>query len=189
MGQELTQVPCPRCGIPGDADPGLSRWQCTSCGSGYFLRRCSACTRVSYVDGLQGFRTALAGSWCGHFNSGFSHEPGPGRGERGRTGRRAGRLRPGGQLGRATVRAARGFRARTRDRGRGGSVARTRPAQLTWLCASPVQPGGQPDRGRAPSARASRMPPPGPLTLREAKPRSRRGPAGGRRGASGCRRP
>jgi hypothetical protein len=77
MGQELTQVPCPQCGTSGDADPGLSRWQCTSCGNGYFLRRCSACARVSYVDGLQGFRLPWPCTWCGHFNSGFSQNQDP----------------------------------------------------------------------------------------------------------------
>jgi len=72
MGQELTRVLCPECGTLGEADPGLSRLQCAECGNGYFLRRCSACTRVSYVDGLQGIRMPWPCTWCGHFNPGFS---------------------------------------------------------------------------------------------------------------------
>jgi len=77
MGQELTQVLCPECGASGDADPGRSRWQCTSCGSGYFLRRCSACARVSYVDGLQGIRLPWPCTWCGQFNAGFRQNEDP----------------------------------------------------------------------------------------------------------------
>lgn len=71
-------MPCPECGIPGDPpDPGLSRWQCTKCGNGYFLRRCSACARVSFVDGLQGFRQPWPCTWCGQFNSGFRQNQDP----------------------------------------------------------------------------------------------------------------
>ena len=72
MGRELTQVLCPECGTFGEADPGLSRWQCANCGGGYFLRRCGACARVSYVNGLQGFRLPWPCTWCGEFNRGFS---------------------------------------------------------------------------------------------------------------------
>jgi ribosomal protein S27AE len=77
MGQELTQVLCPECGTFGESDPELSRWQCAKCGGGYFLRRCRACARVSYVDGLQGFRLPWPCTWCGQFNRGFSqnHDP------------------------------------------------------------------------------------------------------------------
>ncbi|MGH3169347.1 MAG: hypothetical protein ACRDN0_26130, partial [Trebonia sp.] len=65
MSQEVTRVPCPECGIYGEAaDPGTSRWQCSQCGNGFFLRRCSACVRVSYVDGLQGFRSPWSCVWC-----------------------------------------------------------------------------------------------------------------------------
>jgi len=77
MGQELTQVLCPECGTFGESDPGLSRVQCAQCGGGYFLRRCSACARVSYVDGLQGFRVPWPCSWCGEFNRGFSQNQDP----------------------------------------------------------------------------------------------------------------
>jgi hypothetical protein len=77
MGQELTRVLCPECGTAGESDPDLSRWQCTKCGSGFFLRRCSACTRVSYVDGLQGFRLPWPCAWCGRFNTGFSQNQDP----------------------------------------------------------------------------------------------------------------
>jgi ribosomal protein S27AE len=77
MGQELTQVLCPECGASGEADPDLTRWQCSKCGSGFFLRRCSACTRVSYVDGLQGFRLPWPCTWCGQFNAGFSQNQDP----------------------------------------------------------------------------------------------------------------
>lgn len=77
MGQELTRMLCPECGTAGEADPDQSRWQCTQCGGGFFLRRCSACTRVSYVDGLQGFRLPWACAWCGRFNTGFSQNQDP----------------------------------------------------------------------------------------------------------------
>ena len=68
---------CPECRTFGESDPELSRWQCTKCGSGYFLRRCSACARVSYVDGLQGFRLPWPCTWCGQFNRGFSQNQDP----------------------------------------------------------------------------------------------------------------
>jgi len=77
MGQELTRVLCPECGTAGESDPDQSRWQCTKCGRGFFLRRCSACTRVSYVDGLQGFRLPWPCAWCGRFNTGFSQNQDP----------------------------------------------------------------------------------------------------------------
>jgi hypothetical protein len=77
MGQELTQVLCPECRASGEADPGLTRWQCRKCGSGFFLRRCSVCARVSYVDGLQGFRLPWPCTWCGQFNAGFSQNQDP----------------------------------------------------------------------------------------------------------------
>src|SRR6185437_3020928 len=77
MGQELTQMLCPECGTAGECDPGLSRWQCTKCGNSFFLRRCSACARVSYVDGLQGFRMPWPCTWCGRFNKGFSQNQDP----------------------------------------------------------------------------------------------------------------
>jgi hypothetical protein len=77
MGQELAQVMCPECGVPGESDPQLSRWQCSKCGNAFFLRRCSACARVSYVDGLQGFHTPWPCTWCGQFNSGFSQNRDP----------------------------------------------------------------------------------------------------------------
>jgi ribosomal protein L37AE/L43A len=77
MGQELTQVLCPECGTAGESDPGLSWWQCTKCGNGIFLRRCSACSRVSYVDGLQGIRMPWPCTWCGRFNKGFNQNQDP----------------------------------------------------------------------------------------------------------------
>jgi hypothetical protein len=77
MGQELTQVLCPECGTFGESDPEQSRWQCTKCGSGYFLRRCSACARVAYVYGLQGFHLPWPCTWCGQFNRGFSQNQDP----------------------------------------------------------------------------------------------------------------
>jgi hypothetical protein len=77
MGQELTQVLCPECGTSGESDPKLSRHQCANCGSGYFLRRCRACARVSYVDGLQGFRMPWPCTWCGQFNQGFRQNRDP----------------------------------------------------------------------------------------------------------------
>lgn len=77
MGQVLTHVPCPTCGTSGDSDPEQSHWQCSNCGNGFFLRRCTACSRVSFVDGLQGFRTPWPCTWCGQYNQGFSqnHDP------------------------------------------------------------------------------------------------------------------
>jgi hypothetical protein len=77
MGQKLVQVLCPECGEPGESDPQQSRRQCAGCGNAFFLRRCSACVRVSHVDGLQGFRTPWPCTWCGQFNTGFSqnHDP------------------------------------------------------------------------------------------------------------------
>ena len=77
MGQELTQVLCPECGTLGESDPRQSRWQCDGCGNGFFLRRCSACARVSYVDGLQGFRMPWPCTWCGQYNSGFCQNGDP----------------------------------------------------------------------------------------------------------------
>jgi len=77
MGQELTHVPCPECGTSGESDPEQSHWQCSNCGNGYFLRRCTACSRVSYVDGLQGFHTPWPCTWCGRYNQGFSQNQDP----------------------------------------------------------------------------------------------------------------
>ena len=71
-------MPCPECGTHGEApDPEASRWQCSSCGNGFFLRRCSACARISYVDGLQGFHSPWPCMWCGQFNRGFNQNMDP----------------------------------------------------------------------------------------------------------------
>jgi len=74
---QLTRVPCPECGTSGESDPEQSHWQCSDCGKGFFLRRCTACSRVSYVDGLQGFHTPWPCTWCGQYNQDFSqnHDP------------------------------------------------------------------------------------------------------------------
>ena len=77
MGVEVTQVLCPECRIPGTADPGATRWQCGSCGNGFFLRRCAACRRVSFVDGLQGFRMPWPCQRCGQFNRDFNQNQDP----------------------------------------------------------------------------------------------------------------
>jgi ABC-type phosphate transport system substrate-binding protein len=77
MGQVLTHVPCPECGTSGDSDPEQSHWQCGNCGNGFFLRRCTACSRVSFVDGLQGFRMPWPCTWCGQYNQGFSQNQDP----------------------------------------------------------------------------------------------------------------
>jgi len=77
MGQELTHVPCPECATTGELDPGQSHWQCSNCGNGFFLRRCTACFRVSYVDGLQGFHMPWPCTWCGGYNQGFSQNQDP----------------------------------------------------------------------------------------------------------------
>jgi ABC-type phosphate transport system substrate-binding protein len=77
MGQVLTRVPCPECGTAGDSDPEQSHWQCGNCGNGFFLRRCAACARVSFVDGLQGFRMPWPCTWCGQYNQGFRQNQDP----------------------------------------------------------------------------------------------------------------
>jgi len=77
MGQELTEVLCPECGASGESDPQQSRWQCGNCGNGFFLRRCMACTRVSFVDGLQGFHMPWPCTWCGQYNRGFRQNQDP----------------------------------------------------------------------------------------------------------------
>ena len=77
MGQELSYVPCPECGTSGESDPEQSHWQCSNCGDGFFLRRCTACSRVSYVDGLQGFHTPWPCTWCGQYNQGFRQNQDP----------------------------------------------------------------------------------------------------------------
>ena len=77
MGHELAHVPCPACGTSGESDPEQSHWQCSNCGNGFFLRRCTACSRVSYVDGLQGFHTPWPCTWCGRYNQGFSQNQDP----------------------------------------------------------------------------------------------------------------
>ena len=70
-------MPCLECGTSGDSDPEQSHWQCSNCGNGFFLRRCTACSRVSYVDGLQGFHTPWPCTWCGRYNQGFSQNKDP----------------------------------------------------------------------------------------------------------------
>jgi hypothetical protein len=52
-------------------DLSLTRWQCRACGHSYFLRRCAACQRVSYVDGFQGYNQSWACTWCAQPNAGF----------------------------------------------------------------------------------------------------------------------
>ncbi len=70
-------MPCPECGTSGESDAGQSHWQCRNCGKGFFLRRCTACSRVSYVDGLQGFHTPWPCTWCGQYNHGFRQNQDP----------------------------------------------------------------------------------------------------------------
>lgn len=70
-------MPCPECGTSGEADPEQTHWQCSNCGNGFFLRRCTACSRVSYVDGLQGFHTPWPCTWCGQYNQGFRQNQDP----------------------------------------------------------------------------------------------------------------
>ena len=77
MSQEPVRLMCPACDASGQADSESSRWQCTGCGNGFFLRRCSACARASYVDGLQGFHMPWPCTWCGEFNAGFSQNRDP----------------------------------------------------------------------------------------------------------------
>src|SRR5215469_4778475 len=77
MGQELAHVPCPECGTSGESDPEQSHWRCGTCRNGFFLRRCTACSRVSYVDGLQGFHTPWPCTWCEQYNQGFRQNQDP----------------------------------------------------------------------------------------------------------------
>src|SRR5579863_3526830 len=77
MRQVLTHMPCPECGTSGESDPEQSHWQCGNCGQGFYLRRCTACFRVSYVDGLQGFHTPWPCTWCGQYNQGFRQNQDP----------------------------------------------------------------------------------------------------------------
>ena len=44
---------------------------------GILLARCTACSRVSYVDGLQGFHTPWPCTWCGQYNHGFRQNQDP----------------------------------------------------------------------------------------------------------------
>jgi hypothetical protein len=68
----VAEIPCPRCRVTGTVpDPSLTRWQCRACGHSYFLRRCAACRRVSYVDGFQGYNQSWACTWCAQPNAGF----------------------------------------------------------------------------------------------------------------------
>jgi hypothetical protein len=77
MGQELVRLLCPECGTPGESDSRLTRWPCGNCGNAFFLRRCSVCARVSYVDGLQGIRMPWACMWCAQVNTGFRQNRDP----------------------------------------------------------------------------------------------------------------
>src|ERR1700742_1839524 len=71
-GGPVAEIPCPRCRTTGIVpDPGVTRWQCRACGHSYFLRRCAACRRVSYVDGFQGYNQSWACTWCAQPNAGF----------------------------------------------------------------------------------------------------------------------
>src|SRR6201992_15799 len=71
-GGPVAEIPCLRCRTTGIVpDPGVTRWQCRACGHSYFLRRCSACRRVSYVDGFQGYNQSWACTWCAQPNRGF----------------------------------------------------------------------------------------------------------------------
>jgi hypothetical protein len=74
----VAEIPCPRCRATGTVpDPGLSRWQCRACGHSYFLRRCTACRRVSYVGGFQGYNQSWACTWCAQPNAGFRQRRDP----------------------------------------------------------------------------------------------------------------
>src|SRR6201992_3592443 len=71
-GGPVAEIPCLRCRTTGIVpDPGVTRWQCRACGHSYFLRRCSACRRVSFVDGVQGSNQSWACTWCAQPNRGF----------------------------------------------------------------------------------------------------------------------
>ena len=137
MGQVLTRVPCPECGTSGDSDPEQSHWQCSNCGNGFFLRRCTACSRVSYVDGLQGFHTPWPCTWCGRYNQGFSQNQDPAAASAAELAAEVHRYgRPGSPAGPDT-----GGRDRTpaHDTGRGpGQSGRTIAA---------ARPGPHPDPG------------------------------------------
>jgi hypothetical protein len=74
----VAEIPCPRCRATGTVpDPGLTRWQCRACGHSYFLRRCAACRRVSYVGGFQGYNQSWGCTWCAQPNAGFRQRRDP----------------------------------------------------------------------------------------------------------------
>jgi ABC-type phosphate transport system substrate-binding protein len=68
---------CLECGTSGESDPEQSHWQCRNCGNGFYLRRCTSCSRVSYVNGLQGFHTPWPCTWCRQYNEGFRQNQDP----------------------------------------------------------------------------------------------------------------
>ena len=143
-------------------DPDQSRWQCTKCGRGFFLRRCSACTRVSYVDGLQGFHMPWPCAWCGRFNTGFSQNQDP-----------------------AEASAAELAAELTRYGPPGGAAG---PEAGDEATSAPITDSGPPptrepgDRDPAWAATAAR---PGTAQPRPGQAASGRGPGSGARGASG----
>jgi hypothetical protein len=171
MGQELTQVLCPECGTSGESDPEQSRWQCTNCGNGFFLRRCTECARVSYVDGLQGFHMPWPCTWCGQYNRGFSQNQDPAAATAAELAAEVHRYgRRGNPAGPET-----GGQDRTQAHnmtaalGPGSPGAQSRDAQSPGRPASPAGPGARSPRyGQVPPAPPPRRsaPPPGRLVVR-----------------------
>ena len=72
MERESVRVTCAKCGVVGKADPNPSSWQCANCHKGFFVRRCAACARVSFVDALHEFKRDRPCGWCGQSNTGLA---------------------------------------------------------------------------------------------------------------------
>jgi hypothetical protein len=70
--REFVRVRCPKCGVTSNADPRPSSWQCTSCQKDFFLRRCSSCFRVCFVDAKHEYKREWPCNWCGEPNTGLA---------------------------------------------------------------------------------------------------------------------
>jgi hypothetical protein len=147
MGQELTHVPCLECGTSGESDPEQSHWQCRNCGNGFYLRRCTACSRVSYVNGLQGFHTPWPCTWCGRYNQGFRQNQDPAAASAAELAAEVQRYGPpGSPAGPGT-----GGRGRTPAGPDTGGLDRT-PAAGMAVAVDPASPGARsPRHGQVPT--------------------------------------